>query len=58
MPRQKIRKPRCPRCRKGGYQQGKAWDGRPRFTYTLCGNTWTNGKSGGEYAISLPEPPG
>lgn len=45
------RKPRCPRCRTGGYTQGKALDGRPRFTCTQCGNTWTAGKSGGEYTL-------
>lgn len=46
-----TRPARCPRCRKGGYTQGKADDGRPRFTCSACGNTWTCGKDGGEFTL-------
>lgn len=30
-------KPRCPRCRVGGYTQSEAPDNRPLFTCTQCG---------------------
>jgi len=46
----KSKKPRCPKCLIGGYTQGTAPDGRPRFTCTHCDNTWTNGKDGYPYA--------
>jgi transposase-like protein len=43
--------PKCPRCKTGGYTEGQAWfDKRPEFTCTQCGNIWTQGKLGGEYA--------
>lgn len=45
-------KKRCPRCKTGGYTQSVAGgDGRPLFACTQCGNTWTCGKNGGEYAL-------
>ena len=29
-------------------------DGRPRFRCTKCGDTWTCGKDGGEWAVLIP----
>jgi hypothetical protein len=54
IPPRLTRKPRCPRCHVGGYRQGRAPDGRPRFTCTRCDYAWTSGKSGGEFLL----PPG
>ena len=48
-----MNKKRCPRCHVGGYGQGVAiGDGRPEFHCGLCGNRWTNGKNGGQYALA------
>ena len=46
---------RCPRCQKGGYTQGVAYDGRPKFTCTACDHWWTAGLDGGEWARSLKQ---
>ena len=48
-------KPTCPACHKGGYSEATATDGRPEFHCGHCGNTWTNGSTGGEYV--RPNPP-
>lgn len=48
---QNRKQPPCPSCHKGGYEQRKAeYDGRPEFKCWHCGNSWTCGKDGGEYA--------
>jgi len=39
----------CPRCKHPEYKVGKASDGRPRFTCTSCGDSWTSGHSGGKF---------
>ena len=47
--------PRCPFCALGGYRQGTAYDGRPMFTCERCGHVWSQGKSGGKYALHNSE---
>ena len=47
---------RCKVCTRGGLERTEpATDGRPRFRCTACGDTFTWGKSGGEYAKAMPE---
>jgi hypothetical protein len=46
----------CPRCR-GGYAQGFAEDGRPRFVCMRCAFAWTCGHDGGEWALFAPQGP-
>ncbi len=42
-------RPRCPKCRIGGFKRC-AWQvDRPRFLCTRCDHEWTSGKDGGEY---------
>lgn len=56
-PRVRKRKPRCPRCRHTGFRKSKAGDGRPRFTCDKCNETWTCGKTGGDFtAAAMKEP--
>lgn len=47
---------RCKVCTRGGVERTEpAADGRPRFKCSACGDTFTCGKSGGEYAAAIPE---
>ncbi len=49
--RDRPKKPRCGRCLHPGYDvDRKTHDGRPRFTCQRCGEWWTAGKDGGEWA--------
>ena len=51
----KQRFDRCPSCLIGGLTRGvPALDGRPSFKCARCGNHFTNGKNGGEYAAHVP----
>ena len=45
----KSKKPTRPRCHLGGYATSTTTDGRPSFSCTRCGHTWSCGKSGGMY---------
>lgn len=46
---------RCPQRCGGGLEQSSARDGRPRFTCTKCGHTFTAGKDGEPYASAVPK---
>ncbi len=47
---------KCIRCRVGGLVRAEpAMDGRPAFRCTRCGDYFTWGKDGGEYAKAVPE---
>lgn len=50
-----MAKLKCPKCHVGGFTQSVAYDGRPKFECARCGNWWTVGKSGGEYAVQIAE---
>ncbi len=43
-------RPICPVCRRGGYDQTTAPDGRPLFRCGRCGKEWTSGTTGTPYA--------
>lgn len=43
-------RPICPVCRRGGYDQTTAPDGRPLFRCGRCGAEWTSGPTGDPYA--------
>lgn len=47
-----AKRPCCSRCRHPGFLEGVAasGDGRPAFQCDKCGNYWTCGKNGGEFA--------
>lgn len=50
-----ARKGRCLRCLVGGYTTGTAPDGRPLFTCTACGFSWTCGADGGQFVMKARE---
>lgn len=47
---ERVIKPKCPSCHRGGFSQSEAADGRPQFECGHCGHTWTCGLTGGMYA--------
>lgn len=50
------REDRCPRCKHRGFKAGAApADGRPEFTCTSCGYSWTCGKDGGGFMSHAKE---